>query len=341
MSKKISKLKKIALLILSIFIIFILSAYYLFFKNNIQSQKDNSEYICIPSHSNYTDVLRILKLSDAITNLYSFELLAKTIHYADHIHPGRYCIKHGMNNISLLRMLYSGKQTAVKLTFNNIRLKSELASKVSLQLEADSNAILQLLNNKEFLAQFDMTPETSLLLCLPNTYEFWWNTSAEQFIKKMAKEYNFFWNEKRRRLSQKAGLSPLQIGILASIVDQESNKKEELSRIAGVYINRFKNGMKLQADPTIKFSLKNFTIKRILKSHLTVESPYNTYMHEGLPPGPICLPNTFTIDYVLNHEKHDYFYFCAKDDLSGLHIFAKTYEQHKLNAKKYHQAISD
>ena len=186
-----------------------------------------------------------------------------------------------------------------------------------------------------------MTPETSLLLCLPNTYEFWWNTTAEQFIQRMAKEYNEFWNQEKIEKAKQIGLTPTQISILASIIEQETNNKKEMSRIAGVYINRYKSGMKLQADPTVKFALQDFSIKRILFVHTKVESPYNTYKYEGFPPGPICLPSTSTIEKVLNYENHDYLFFCAKDDFSGQHIFAKTYAEHKQNAKKYQQALSN
>ena len=338
---KKTKSKKIFIgfffLILFLGIIF----YKLIFANNSAVTGNKSISIKIPTHSTYQNVFDIIKKSGTINDLKTFDLLASCVNYSQHSHPGLYSIKKGMSNFRIIRMLYAGRQTPVNVTFNNVRLKSELAGKISKLIEADSTALLNLLNNAEYLKSIGMTPETSLLLCLPNTYEFWWNTTAEQFIQRMAKEYNEFWNQEKIEKAKQIGLTPTQISILASIIEQETNNKKEMSRIAGVYINRYKSGMKLQADPTVKFALQDFSIKRILFVHTKVESPYNTYKYEGFPPGPICLPSTSTIEKVLNYENHDYLFFCAKDDFSGQHIFAKTYAEHKQNAKKYQQALSN
>jgi len=338
----INKNRRIIFILITLFLL--ISGYLIYdliFRSNIILSGKKIDYINIPTNSKYDDVLNRLKETKLIKNINSFDRLARIADYENHIHPGHFQVKNGINNYELVRLLYSGKQTPVTVTFNNVRLKSELASKVSKLIEADSISILNLLNDPEFIKPFGFTPETSILLCLPNTYEFWWNTSAEQFLKRMAKEQKKFWNESRLNKAKKIGLSPIQIGILASIVDQETNKNDEMSRIAGVYLNRLNKGMPLQADPTVKFALNDFSITRILKGYTEVDSPYNTYKYAGLPPGPICLPNTSTIDKVLNYEKHEFFYFCAREDFSGYHNFAENLEEHNINAKKYQHALSN
>lgn len=244
-----------------------------------------------------------------------------------------------MSNNELINMLRSGKQEPVKVTFNNIRSREEFAGKISRQLEADSLSVIHLLMDDKYLEQFGTNALNSLALFIPNTYEFYWNTTAEMFINRMAREYDKFWNQIRRMKCRETGLTRRQVSILASIIEKETSKEIEKPSIAGVYMNRLRKGWPLQADPTIIFAWNDYNIKRVLTKHTRINSPYNTYIYTGLPPGPICLPSIGSIDAVLNFEHHDYMYFCAKDDLGGFHVFSRTLSEHNRNAKKYQQAI--
>ena len=240
----------------------------------------------------------------------------------------------------LANMLRSGNQEAVKLIFNHIRTKEQLVQKISKQLELDANDLLNLLNDSVFLAKYNLNTQTVISIFIPNTYEFWWNTSATGFFERMYSEYEKFWNKERVSKAKEIGLSPLQVIILASIVEEENYRTDEQARIAGVYMNRLKKGMLLQADPTIKFVLGDFSIKRLLYKDLEIDSPYNTYMYTGLPPGPIRIPERSAINAVLNYEKHNFLYMCAKEDFSGYHNFAVSARQHAINAKKYQHALN-
>ena len=228
-------------------------------------------------------------------------------------------------------MLRKGFQTPVKVVFNNINNLEQLAGRVSDQIEADSLSITTAIRN-----------DSSICPCyfIPNTYEFYWNTDAESFIKKMKAEYENFWNETRIAKAEEMNLKPEEVSILASIVDKETTKTSEMPRIAGVYLNRLKKHWPLQADPTLIYALGDYSIHRVLDVHKEIDSPYNTYKHAGLPPGPICLPSIAAIDAVLNAERHKYFYFCAKDDLSGYHVFARNINEHNRNAEKYRRALN-
>ncbi|MDR0367589.1 MAG: endolytic transglycosylase MltG [Bacteroidales bacterium] len=313
-------------------------AYRTVFSNNILPQA--SAFIYIQTGSSFDDVMKILKTEQILKDEHTFCWVAKQKNYIPHVKAGRYRIKQKMNNNELVNMLRSGRQEAVHFTFNNIRTKEQLVKRVADQLETDPNELLSLLNNNEKLKPHNVNTETALTLFIPNTYQMWWNTSADDFVKKMHKASQTFWTESRCEKAQKAGLSPTEVIILASIVEEENHRTNEQPRIAGVYINRLKKGMLLQADPTVKFALQDFGKKRILKKDLETESPYNTYKHVGLPPGPVRIPSPTAIDAVLDYEKHNYFYMCAKDDLSGYHNFAATLAQHHANAAKYHQALN-
>jgi UPF0755 protein len=245
-----------------------------------------------------------------------------------------------MNNNEIINLLRSGRQSPVRLTFNNIKYKEHLAGRIGMQLEADSAELLKLLNSREALSKYDVTPDQALAFILPNTYEFLWNTSASEFLDRMYKEFNRFWTEERRKKAADLSLRPVEVGILASIVESETNKWDEMSRVAGVYINRLRKGMLLQADPTARYAANDPSIRRVLNRHLAIDSPFNTYIYAGLPPGPICMPSIRTIDKVLDYEQHDYIFFCAKEDFSGYHVFAKTNAQHEQNARRYRQALN-
>jgi UPF0755 protein len=308
------------------------------FSNNVNLQE--SSLIYIPTGSSFDDVLTILEQENVLKDKQSFQQIAKRKNYTQHIKAGCYRIKPEMNNIDLVDMLRSGRQEAINFTFNNIRTKEQFAKRVSEQLETDYNDLLSFLNDEEKLKLYNVNVETALTIFIPNTYQFWWNTSVDDFMQRMYKEYQKFWTEARLEKAKNTGLSPTEIIILASIVEEENHRTDEQPRIAGVYINRLKKNMLLQADPTVKFALQDFGRKRILRKDLEIDSPYNTYKYAGLPPGPIRIPSPTCVDAVLNYEKHNYIYMCAKDDLSGYHNFATTLAQHNANAAKYHNALN-
>ena len=237
-------------------------------------------------------------------------------------------------------MLRSGSQTPVRFTFNNIRTLEQLASRIDEQLELDSLDFISAVNNNDSLKELGFNSHNYASLFIPNTYELYWNIDADEFVEKMINEYKRFWNEERRHKADNLKLKPIEVSILASIVDKETTKISEMPRIAGVYLNRLKKNWLLQADPTLVFAIGDFEIKRVLDVHKEIESPYNTYKYIGLPPGPICIPSIAAIDAVLNAEKHKYFYFCAKDDLSGYHVFARNIREHNVNANKYRKALN-
>ncbi len=312
--------------------------YKVVFSNNISPQA--SSLIYIPAGSSFDDVLNILRKENILKKENTFRWVAKQKHYNHPIKSGRYRIKQGVNNNELINMLRSGRQETINFTFNNIRTKEQFVKRVSEQLETDPHDLLSFLNNEEKLKRYNVNAETALTIFIPNTYQFWWNTSVDDFVERMHKEYQKFWTETRLEKAKNTGLSPTEIIILASIVEEENHRTGEQARIAGVYINRLKKNILLQADPTVKFALQDFGRKRILKKDLEIDSPYNTYKYAGLPPGPIRIPSPSCIDAVLNYEKHNYIYMCAKEDLSGYHNFASTLAQHNANAQKYHNALN-
>ena len=302
--------------------------------------KDKFHHIYIPTGSVYEDVLAILENENILTNIQTFNWCAKRKNYIRHVHPGRYKIINRMSNNQLIVMLRAGLQDPVKLTFNNIRFLEQLAKRISRQIEADSASLMNLFLDKEFIGEYGFDYHSVKGMFIPNTYEFWWNTDARSFFIKMNKEYEKFWNYERENKALDMGLTRNEVSTLASIVGEETRKEDEKQRIAGVYINRLQKGIRLQADPTIKYAMGNFSVKRVLRNHLGIESPYNTYKYAGLPPGPIRIPSIKSIDAVLNYEKNDYLYFCAKDDFSGYHVFAKTLSQHNKSARLYQRALS-
>ena len=337
-------------LLTKVFLIFVLGIFaaggymgYQFYRGVIQSNVvvDGAEsaYFFISTGSTSDEVITQLIESGYITDRNSFEWWAEFKNYKDNVHPGRYKLQSGMSNDDLIQLLKDGIQEPLKVRLDNIRHKDELSGIVGKHLELDSASLMALLTDEKEAKKYGLTKDNFMTLFIGDTYEFYWNSSAEGFIKKMKSEYDAFWNEERRAKAKELGLSPAQVGILASIVHEETAKAEEKGKIAGVYLNRLKINMPLQADPTIEWALNEFNITRVKFKHLKVDSPYNTYKHKGLPPGPIILPTRSYMDAVLNYEKHDYLYFCAKDDLSGFSNFAKTYQQHLVNARKYHAAL--
>lgn len=313
------------------------------YKNNITLADGQVGYLFINTGSDYTDLLNELEASGYLENILTFDWLAERKNLANHIYPGRYEIIAGMNNDVLIDMLRSGAQKPLNVTFNNIRTLKQLAGTISKQIEADSTSLITEFLTKENYATSDLNPQTYQVIFIPNTYEFYWNTSANGFLKRMSTEYGRFWNEARKQKAKQKNLSPVQVSVLASIVDKETNRNDEKARIAGVYLNRLDDGWKLQADPTAvyAFYLENDSLlNRVYRKHTKIDSPYNTYVHKGLPPGPICIPSIAGIDAVLNAENHQYMYFVAKADGSGYHQFSKTYKQHKEYARQLHKELN-
>lgn len=269
-----------------------------------------------------------------------FAWTARKMNYPQQVKPGRYILREAMSSRELTNLLRSGRQTPVKVVFHNIYATTQLAKIVASQIEADSLSLITLMNDSLFLQRMGFTPATLPALFIPDTYELYWNSSAEIFIDRMYKEYTRFWNPERTKRCEALKMSAIEVSTLASIIEQETQQNSEKRRMAGVYLNRLRKKMALQADPTVKFALGNRSLRRILFEHLKVASPYNTYLHTGLPPGPICTPSIASIDAVLWAEEHDFLYFCAADDFSGFHLFAKTLREHNRNAQKYRAALN-
>lgn len=319
-------------------LVFGLNYYNRMYRSNVELEKD--KFLFIPTGSDFNVVLDSLKKQNLVVNIESFIKTANSLGYSSRVKPGCYRIKSGMSNRAMIRMLITAMQSPVKVTFNNVRTPEQLAGKISNQIEADSLSILRLFRKTDIPESYGFTDKTLIAMFIPNTYQFYWNTDAKTFFDRMKKEFNLFWNKERDERANAIGLKHEEVSVLASIIEEESNKRDERPRIAGVYINRLRKSIPLQADPTIKFALGDFSIKRILTKHLEVKSPYNTYKNIGLPPGPICCPSISSIDAVLNFENHQYLYFCAKDDFSGYHVFAKTLSEHNRNANAYQKALN-
>ncbi len=302
---------------------------------NVDLSQIESPYIHIPNGTNFNQLKAILQQSGVIKDMVSFEWVAQKKDYPEKIIGGRYKLVDRMSNNRLVNLLRSGRQEPLNLTFNNIRKLEQLASVVSLKLMLDSAALMDLLNDKDYISELGFRPNTLPSLFIPNTYQIYWNTDAKSFIERMKREYDSFWTDEKIKKAEAKGLSPTQVSVLASIVDEETQKADEKPTVAGLYLNRLNIGMRLQADPTLKYALGDFTIKRLLNEDKNIESPYNTYKYAGLPPGPIRIPSITGLNAVLNAEPHNYLYMCAKEDFSGYHNFSKTLAQHNLNAARY------
>ena len=310
-----------------------------FLAPNIRIEKPKQPFLYIPTGADFEQVVKILGEQNLLVDEKSFRWTSERMKYVNQIKPGKYLLKPHMSNKALITLLRSGQQTPVQVTFNNIRTKDQLAQKVSEQIEASTLAIMHLMDDPDYTKKLGFTPDNILALFIPDTYEFLWNTSPDSFIRRMKKEYDKFWTDSIRQKAKNIGFKPAEISVIASIVQQETRKENEKSLIAGVYINRYKKGWRLEADPTLVFAVGDYSINRVLKIYKEIDSPYNTYMYGGLPPGPICLPTMASINAVLNYTKHNYMYFCAKDDFSGYHSYAATYDQHLVNARRFQKAL--
>ncbi|MCH2197162.1 MAG: endolytic transglycosylase MltG [Flavobacteriales bacterium] len=299
------------------------------------SQKE----VFIPTGTSMDELITIV-IGDSIVN--DQELLEQVIELKEfaRVKPGRYVFNQGMSMNQVVNKLRSGDQDAVRVTFTSARKPEDIAGKLTAMLEADSAEFLQLVLSEEQAARFGFNKENFRTMFIPNTYEMWWDTDAEELLERMAAEYRAFWTDGRKERAVSLGLSQSEVVTLASIVKAETAMREEAPIVAGLYLNRLKRGIPLQADPTLIYALDDYTIRRVLNEHMEVNSPYNTYLHSGLPPGPINFPETHYVDAVLNPDRHDYIYMCAKPALDGYHNFAKTLRQHNINANAYHRAIS-
>lgn len=303
----------------------------------------NKESVELIIQKNYTIDSLVLSLEkqNIIKNSATFKIVTRLKKYDRYVKPGKYIIKPNQNNNELINYLRLGNQTIVKLVFNNIRTIESLAGKISKQIECDSVSLINVLNDKKFLATLNADTLNVLANFIPNTYEVYWDIQEKEFVKRMLLEYKLFWSEKRTLKAKERNLTPKQVCILASIVQEETNNKSEMPIVAGVYINRLQRRIPLQADPTVKFAVGDFTIKRILTVHLKTDSPYNTYLHYGLPPSVISMPTIQAIDAVLNSTDHKYLYFCASPEFDGSHVFAKTLREHNNNAIRYRKALNN
>ncbi|WP_299365825.1 endolytic transglycosylase MltG [Winogradskyella sp.] len=326
-------------------VIFGVIAYYIYgamFQPNTKFTNDEA-FIYIPTDADYLEVRA--QLEPLLQDMEAFDALANQKKYTSNIKAGRFVISKGMNNNDIINSIRS-KNLPVKVSFNNQHSLEELAGRISKQIEADSLSLIKAMRDETFMKDNGFTNATALGMYLPNSYQFFWNTSAEGFRKKMLKEYNRFWSDGRKTKAKALNLTPSEVMTVASIVYEESKQKEEQPRVAGVYLNRLRIGMKLDADPTIKYAAyqlpkyKNTVIRRVLNVHKEIDSPYNTYKNVGLPPGLIAMPDLSAIDAVLNPEKHSYLYFVADAKRLGYHKFAKTLAQHNRNARAYQRYLS-
>lgn len=317
-------------------------AYYFYqviYTPNFQQDKDDID-ILIPRGASFKDVQNMLYDRGIVNDLVAFSLLAKLMDYDEAVKPGVYTIKKDMPNILAVRRLRSGDQTPVNITFNNVRLLEELPEKITDNTGINPEEFGRLITDDSVIQALGFTKETFIAMFIPNTYEVYWTISAEALLNKMQEEYTRFWSAQRIQKAAALGLTPVEVSTLASIVQAETQQYDEAATVAGLYLNRLNRNIALQADPTLVFAAQDFTIKRVLNKHKEIDSPYNTYMYGGLPPGPINMPQPNYIDAVLNYEAHRYLYMCAREDFSGYHNFATTLSEHLRNAEKYQAALN-
>lgn len=324
---------------LVVMVILVYKLYSRIFISNVSLEAEQ-EIIYIPSGSDFDFVLNELEEKGIVENPKSFSWVARKKEYHTNVKPGRYKIRNGLSNNDLVNMLRLGNQDPIMVVFNHVRSLNHVAGKVARYFESDSSDFAAYLNDSELPSKhgFDETDFTSMFI--PETYEFYWTTSPEEFADRMHREYDKFWEGERDRKAEKLEMTRSEVVTLASIVEEETLYSDENAKVAGLYINRLENGIPLQADPTLKFALGDFARQRMLNKDKEIDSPYNTYKHRGLPPGPIVIPSVAAIDGVLNYENHKYLYMCAKADFSGYHAFARSYSQHLKNAREYQRVLN-
>lgn len=315
-------------------------AYQLFFASNFLVGASSSRFLYIPKGADFNTVKDSLEKNRLVHDFMPFAFVSRAVGYKEKVKPGAYEIQPNEANWSVIRRLKSGQQTPIKLTFNTIRTKRQLAQRLDARLDFSSDQMLALLNNANETFKHGLDTANIISLFIPDTYEVYWTVSPESLLEKMDKAYRRFWSEERTAKAQKLGLTPAQVMTVASIVQAETNKVDEMPRVAGVYLNRLAQNMPLQADPTVVFAVGDFEIKRVLSGHKAKVSPYNTYMYSGLPPGPIAIASRQAVEAVLNKETHDFLFFCAREDFSGYHNFTSDFNQHLKNARTYQAALN-
>lgn len=334
----LTKKQIIAISVAAAFLAALATSWWLFM-SDFTNEKQKT-YVYIDENDTRDDVFQKLETAAHPSQMLGVKIASAVLGYGSHIRAGRYEISRGLGSMQLVRNLRNGHQSPVNLVIPVVHTMGELASHFAKSLKADSATLSAAFSNPTELARNGVNTFTVPTLFIPDTYEVYWNITPQSLLERMKRERDSFWSADRMAEAKQAGLSPNEVYTLASIVEQESANEQERPVIAGMYLNRLHAGMKLQADPTVKYALGNFSLRRILHAHLTANSPYNTYLHEGLPPGPICIPSLNAIESVLHFSRHNYLYMCAKEDFSGTHNFAVTYEEHLANAKKYAEALN-
>lgn len=333
--------KKIGLIAVLILVlgaaVFGFQVYKTYFMPNVSGQE---KWLYVRTGAPYEALLKELEEKGSLNSLETFESAATKMSLEKYLKPGRYRLKSGMGNRELINSLKAGNQEAVQLKFQNIRKKENFAAFLAKNLEPDSLKFIAVIDSLPLVSKYGFDERNVYSMFIPNTYQMYWNISAVEFFERMQKEYEKFWNEDRLKKAERLKMTPIEVSILASIVDAEALFDKEMPTIAGLYINRLNKGIRLQADPTVIFANDDFTVKRVTNKLLGVESPYNTYRYAGLPPGPIMMPSINAIDAVLNKEDNNYIYMCAKEDFSGYHNFAVTVTEHEANARKYREALN-
>ena len=329
--------KKILFIILAV--IFLSGAYAAWKFLGPSVKAPENKYFYIRTGESFASVRNNLGEQGIVPGLKWFDWTSRLIGFKQ-VKPGRYEIRNGMSLLDLVRMLRNGKHSPVDFVITKIRTKETLASRIGRAFECDSTRMIEFLNNPDSLRAYNLDTNTVMAAAMPYTYTIRWNSDAGKIFEQFYRAYKLFWTDERKEKAKSLGLTPEQVSTLASIIDEETNAESDKPNVASVYLNRMAKGMPLQADPTVKFAMKNFGLKRILKAHLETDSPYNTYRNRGLPPGPICTPDLKTIDAVLNSPKTDYIYFVASSAFDGTHIFTSNYNDHLKYARIYQQELN-
>lgn len=330
----------IIFLVLSILLIsFAFYAYQICYSPNVLVGKDD-RLLLVEEGSTFKNIQQKLHEGDYVQDLISFSFLARLSGYDEEIKPGRFVLRKNMTNLQALSLLRSGKQEPVRITFNNVRVMADLSEKITRNLgmkpaEFEAAVVKFAMSN-----EYGFNKDNVMSMFIPNTYEVYYNVSPDALIRRLHQEYEKFWTDERKEQAKVVGLTPIEVSILASVVQAETIKEAEAPIIAGLYLNRLRKGIALQADPTLVFAVGDFSLKRVLNEHKEIDSPYNTYKYPGLPPGPINMPTIVSLEAVLNYTKSDYYYMCAKEDFSGNHNFTNDYQEHMRNAARYQRALT-
>jgi UPF0755 protein len=338
-AKKAAQKKGAVILGLGLVFVFVsFYAYQMLFTDNLLVDKEDKALL-IPTGAKFKQVVDSLEQGDYLHDRLSFMFLSRLLSYRDNIKSGRYMITRNMNNFNLFKKLKGGHQDPLKLTIINFRTKEEIIRKFSKRLEIDSARFAKDLNDNNLLKEYGFNDTTIISLFIPNSYDVYWTADTKEILNVFYREYNKFWNDERMENAKAIGMTPIQIITMASIIEAETQKNDEKPKIAGVYMNRYNAGQRLQADPTLIFATKDFTAKRVNEFHRYFKSPFNTYRRKGLPPGPINTPSVASIDAVLSYERHEFFFFCANPDLSGYHLFSRNFDEHLGVAQNYWKSL--